>query len=94
MKQCTSVYGKFILVRSVGFLFFFLAIIIDGRFIILAFLASFFESLLRCPKCNHIVGRSKNDYIMIFLDNICKKCGQDLENCEVEPDDITNGRLE
>jgi len=94
MKQCISVYKKFILIRSISFLLFFLSILIDKKFIILTFLVASLEYLLRCPKCNNIISLSKNGYTMFFVGHFCKKCGQDLKNCEVESDNVTKHRLE
>ena len=74
--------------------FFILTIFFDSRFFIIILLSVIADFYIRCPKCNHVVGLSKNGYVTFsYFTSTCKKCGQDLKKCEIEPDEITNKRL-
>ena len=94
MNQCFPPYFKYFILQVIGFVVFFAIIATENYFLILLILiTTFLGTKIHCPKCQHTVGRSKNDFIMIFSDEICKKCGQDLKKCEIESDEITNKRL-
>ena len=94
MNQCFPSYFKYFILRVIGFIIFLAIIISENYFLILLLLiTTFLETKVHCPKCKHTVGRSKNNIIMIISDEICKKCGQDLKRCEIEPDEITDKRL-
>jgi len=94
MIRCFPPYFKYLVLRTLGFILFILIIVSNNYFLIIfLIITTYFESKIYCPKCHHIVGRSKNEVIMIFSDEVCKKCGQNLEKCEIEPDEITTQRL-
>ena len=95
MKICIPVYRKYIVVVLLQLLFFVFCFVFDfNTVIILLFLFTpLLGFLLRCPKCNHVVGLTKNNYSVPNFDHMCKKCGQDLQKCEIESDEITNQRL-
>ena len=93
-KNCISIYKKFIFITIFRLGFFLLSIFVDSRFFIIILLSAIADFYTRCPKCNHMIGLSKNGYITFnYFTNICKKCGQDLNKCEIEPNEITNKRL-
>ena len=92
--NCISSYKRFILITIFRLVFFLLAIFFDSRFLIIILLSVIADLYIRCPKCNHLVGLSKNGYVTFdYFTSVCKKCGQDLKRCEIEPDEITDKRL-
>jgi len=92
--NCISSYKKFIFIQIISLGFFLLSIFLDSRFFLITFLLGIVNLSTRCPKCDHMVGLSKNGYITLsYFTSTCKKCGQDLKKCEIEPDKITNKRL-
>ena len=94
MNQCFPPYFKYFILRGISVIIFLAIIASENYFLILLILiTTFLGTKIHCPKCNHTVGHSKNDIIMIISDEICKKCGQNLEICEIESDEITDKRL-
>ena len=92
--NCISSYKRFILITILRLVFFLLAIFFDSRFLIIILLSVIADLYIRCPKCNQLVGLSKNGYVTFsYFSSICKKCGQDLKKCKIEPDEITDKRL-
>jgi len=92
--NCVSIYKKFILLSIFRLVFFLLTIFFDRRFFIIILISGIADLYLRCPKCNHVVGLSKNGYITFsYFGSMCKKCGQDLKKCEIEHDEIIDRRL-
>jgi len=96
MKICIPVYKKYILLVLIQLFLFLLCFVFDFNIVIilLLFFTLLLSFFLRCPKCNHVVGLTKNSYSVPNFDHICKKCGQDLQKCEIESDEVTNQRLE
>ena len=55
--------------------------------------------LTKCPKCSSFIfynphaNFARYDFLLPLSNKYCKKCGQDLDKCVIEPDEETNKRL-
>ena len=95
MTDYISIYEKYFFIRFLVIIFLIISMITgDSLYIIITFFLLYLGSFMHCQKCNHQLGRTKNGYATPFSDSICVKCGQDLDSCTVESDEITNKRLE
>jgi len=94
LKNCISNYKKYIFILIISLFFFLLSIFFSSKFFLIVLLLGIIDFYIKCPKCGYKVGLSKNGYITLNIFNqICSKCGQNLNKCEIEPDEITNQRL-
>ncbi|UFH59042.1 hypothetical protein [Sulfurovum mangrovi] len=72
------------------------SIVITILFFTLPILLSIFT---KCPKCSNFIFYNPHANFAQFNPSLplsnkyCKKCGQDLDKCEIETDEITNKHL-
>ncbi len=52
------------------------------------------QSRIRCPKCGNSILKDKNGWYIFTMRTTCRHCGQDTLLCEIEPDEVTQKRLQ
>jgi ribosomal protein S27AE len=95
MIKCIPAYIKYILLGVMVGLFIILSIFYTHSTLQLG-VAMFFailQSRINCPKCGNSILKDKNGWYIFTVRTTCRHCGQDTMLCEVEPDEVTQTRL-
>ena len=93
--KCIPAYVKYItLAISVGMLVI-LSVFYAGNLVpmVLAMVFAIMQSRVKCPKCENPLLKDKNGWYIFTMRPTCRHCGQDTLLCEVEDDEVTEGRL-
>ena len=95
MIKCIPAYIKYILLGVMVGLFIILSIFYTHSTLQLgvAMFLAILQSRINCPKCGHSILKDKNGWYIFTVRTTCRHCGQDTMLCEVEPDEVTQKRL-
>ena len=75
------------------------AFVVLVKILLFIFIQVLLGLLTRCPKCSNWIAYNphaafgKHNALLPFYHRYCKNCGQNLDKCEIEQDEITNSRL-
>ena len=95
MIKCIPAYIKYILLGVMVGLFIILSIFYTHSTLQLgvAMFLAILQSRINCPKCGNSILKDKNGWYIFTVRTTCRHCGQDTMLCEVEPDEVTQKRL-
>ena len=94
--MCIPSYVKYIVLGvSVG-LFIILSVFYTHSTLqlVLAMILAIVQSRINCPKCGNPILKDKNGWYIFTMRTTCRHCGQDTLLCEIEPDEVTQKRLQ
>ncbi len=94
--KCIPAYIKYILLGVMVGLFIILSIFYTYSTLQLglAMVFAILQSRINCPKCGNSLLKDKNGWYIFTVRTTCRHCGQDTMLCEVEPDAVTQKRLQ
>ncbi len=93
--MCIPSYYKYIFLFLVVGTLVILAVFYDRLFYFIPiFIFSIIWSRIRCPKCGESLLKDKNGWYIFTIRTTCRHCGQDTLLCEIEPDEVTQKRLQ
>ncbi len=93
--MCIPSYVKYISLFLVVGTLVILAVFYDRLFYFVPmFIFSIIWSRIRCPKCKKPLLKDKNGWYIFTIRTTCRHCGQDTLLCEIEPDEVTQKRLQ
>ncbi len=96
MMKCIPAYVKYILLGVMVGLFIILSIFYTHSTLqlVVAMVFAIIQSRINCPKCGNSILKDKNGWYIFTVRTTCRHCGQDTMLCEVEPDEVTQKRLQ
>jgi len=94
--KCIPAYAKYIILGVIVGLFIILSIFYTHNPLQLglAMVFAIIQSRVTCPKCGNSILKDKNGWYIFTMRTTCRHCGQDTMLCDIEPDEITQSRLE
>lgn len=93
--MCIPSYYKYIFLFLVVGTLVILAVFYDRLFYFVPmFIFSIIWSRIRCPKCGESLLKDTNGWYIFTMRTTCRHCGQDTLLCEIEPDEVTQKRLQ
>lgn len=94
--KCFPAYAKYIILGVIVGLFIILSIFYTQSLLQmgLAFVFAILQSRITCPKCGNSILKDKNGWYIFTMRTTCRHCGQDTMLCDIEPDEVTQKRLE
>ena len=93
--MCIPSYYKYIFLFLVVGTLVILAVFYERLFYFVPiFIFSIIWSRIRCPKCGESLLKDKNGWYIFTMRTTCRHCGQDTLLCEIEPDEVTQKRLQ
>ena len=94
--KCIPAYAKYIILGVLVGLFIILSIFYTQSLLQLglAMVFAIIQSRVTCPKCGNPILKDKNGWYIFTMRTTCRHCGQDTMLCEVEPDEVTQKRLQ
>ncbi len=94
--KCIPAYAKYIILGVMVGLFIILSIFYTHNplQLVLAMVFAIMQSRITCPKCGNSILKDKNGWYIFTMRTTCRHCGQDTMLCDIEPDEITQSRLE
>jgi ribosomal protein S27AE len=94
--KCIPAYAKYIILGVMVGLFIILSIFYTHNplQLALAIVFAIMQSRITCPKCGNSILKDKNGWYIFTMRTTCRHCGQDTMLCDIEPDEITQSRLE
>ena len=93
--MCIPSYYKYIFLFLVVGTLVILAVFYDRLFYFIPiFIFSIIWSRIRCPKCGESLLKEKNGWEIGTRRTTCRHCGQETLLCEIEPDEVTQKRLQ
>ena len=94
--QCIPAYAKYIILGIMVGLFIILSIFYTQSILQLglAMVFAILQSRIICPKCGKPILKDKNGWYIFTMRTTCRHCGQDTLLCEIEPDEVTQKRLQ
>ena len=87
--MCIPAYLKYLSISIISLI----VIFAYTQYWYLVFIFGFIDFFIKCPKCHKPVIETKNGGVSPLRWYICDQCGQNLLKCEVEPDEVTNKRI-
>ena len=94
--KCIPAYAKYIILGVMVGLFIILSIFYTQSILQmgLAMVFAIIQSRINCPKCGNPILKDKNGWYIFTMRTTCRHCGQDTMLCEIEPDEVTQKRLQ
>ena len=94
--KCIPAYARYIILGILVGLFIILSIFYTQSTLQLglAMVFAIIQSRINCPKCGQPILKDKNGWYIFTMRTTCRHCGQDTMLCEVEPDEVTQKRLQ
>jgi rRNA maturation protein Nop10 len=94
--KCIPAYARYIILGVMVGLFIILSIFYTQSTLQLglAMVFAILQSRINCPKCGNPILKDKNGWYIFTMRTTCRHCGQDTMLCEIEPDEVTQKRLQ
>ncbi len=94
--KCIPAYARYIILGVMVGLFIILSIFYTQSTLQLglAMVFAILQSRINCPKCGKPILKDKNGWYIFTMRTTCRHCGQDTLLCEIEPDEVTQKRLQ
>lgn len=94
--MCIPSYAKYITLGILVAVLVIVSVFYAGNLVpmVLAMILAIMQSRVKCPKCDNSILKDKNGWYIFTMRTTCRHCGQDTLLCEVEPDEVTQKRLQ